>query len=46
MARKPVKKQKENLTGWTGDGKQSEGIIGGTVDSDKFELCNAITRRS
>ena len=49
MARKPVKKPKENRAGYAGEGKHRKGYIGEekrTVDSDKFEFYDEITRRS
>ena len=49
MARKPVKKQKENPVGCDGEGKQSKGNIGEEkrmVDSTKFEFSDEITRIS
>ena len=49
MVRKPVKKQKENPAGCAGEGKQSKRNIGEekrTVDSDKFQFCDEMKRRS
>ena len=48
MARKPVKKQKENPAGCTGKGKQSKKNIGEEkrmVYSAKFKLCDKTRRR-